>query len=202
MGECFSKGFSAVGDGLALAGAACADLGALLGTDELQDAELTTVADAVLAELDDACVAAVAVLEAWCDVVEDVLDEFGGLSELAIAVALDLVAGGDVEVFACAVAEGVDGGFFVLSGGLGDVEPLEGRAVPAEFGDDLPSGVEGASLGFGYDFFDKGLDGLGAWDGGDDLAVLEEGCGEVAEGGLAVAAGAAEFVSCFAVAHG
>src|SRR5262245_3986643 len=84
--------------GVAAAGAgAAADLGAFLGPHELKDAELRAVANAGLAELDDARVAARAIGELRRHAVEDVLHELGGLAQFAVAVALDLAAGGEVE---------------------------------------------------------------------------------------------------------
>jgi hypothetical protein len=78
-------GAELLGEGVALVGLAAsaagltADLGAFLGAAELDDADLARVAQAVAPELDDAGVAALAVLESRGDVLEDVRTSLGAL---------------------------------------------------------------------------------------------------------------------------
>jgi hypothetical protein len=167
----------------------------LLVADELEDAELAAVADAALAESDDAGVAAGAILVARADVVEDVLDELGGAAELAVPVALDLIGRGDVEELLGEVGLAVDDGALVIGGPLVGVEPLEGGAIAAELGGDEAPSVDVSALGEGDDLLDQGLDGLGPGQGGGDLPVLEDARCQVAEGGAPVRIGPTQFVS-------
>ena len=133
--------------------------------DELENDQIGSITQSMATGLDDAGVSTVAIDESRRDVGKDVLDETRSLLDLAVAVELDVIRIGEIEVGILLAA--------VRHVGVG--HPGVDLAI-VQLGFDLTPGMEGPLLGEGDDLLDQRLNGLGLGHRGLDRAVLEEAC--------------------------